>query len=776
MALALLAALAVLAVSAVLGAAAWRIARLPAAPHLAPVVGFSVLLVLVQPVLYLQGRARTALALVAVLVIAAGTVPDVRASVRAGLPDGVPVVLGGLALLSLPFLVSGHFGILAMGNNDDWAMHLTALRWLAHREIPELDTVAGMSYPLGPQALAAALTPLGLSPTQALTAVMAAGPVLAARAAIAGLPPLRRLARCALALVAGLSYLGASYYVQASHKEVLAAAPILAFALALPAVARAAADGGRRSAARAALAPALLVAGVVQIMGGPGVLWPLATLGVWGALVLARRRAATGSLRAAVTPAALAPAWAGMLAGTATTVVVLAPELSRIVHFQSTSFANEPAGGLGNLGAPVPAWRAIGVWLQPDFRFGTDLPGLAIPLLAGAAVLVVVAAVHWRRRGLDPLTAALAADWLLWIGLSLVKNPYNAAKGLALMAPLMGLALVTGAALAWGHRPRPGARLALRLGAAMVVLAAAASSVLALRDGIVGADAHAEQLRTLGATAGDGRTLFLEQSDYGAWDLYRLRPYRPELLYTVHTVPLRKGWHQGMPLDLDTVSAATLNRFEWIVAPNTPFASFPPPGLRVAGRTPAWVLWHRVATVPPRETLAESWRPGAVLDCSTPAGRALSRRTGTAVVRTPPVVTAPTGWSGDASDADSHAARSVVLPRGRWDLSLQYVTRNAMTVTAPGLRTRLPANLDRMGSFFSIGTVASSGGPVRVDVRVDRLGLVGRALGSRGHTRALDSVGNRALGRIAATPRGERPRRVPLAQACGRYVDSYTLG
>ena len=228
-------------------------------------------------------------------------------------------------------------------------------------------------------------------------------------------------------------------------------------------------------------------------------------------------------------------------------------------------------------------------------------------------------------------------------------------------------------------------------------------------------------------------------------------------------------------MDLDGMSSATMNRFKWIVSPNTAFASFPPPGLRIVKRTPSWILWERTGTVPPRKTLHERWRPGAVLDCTTRAGRRLSRRTGTATVRAQPVIAGRYGWNGYADDAGSTSSRTLALPPGRWDLSLQYQSRNPMTITAPGMHRRMPANLDRMGSFFNVGTV-TGGGPVKVQVKVDELGLIGRLLGSRGETRALNSPGFHALGELAATPHGERPERIPLARACGRYVDSYTLG
>jgi hypothetical protein len=768
-----LAAVAVLAASWLLGAAVWRIAGLDGSSHIAPITGFATLLVLVLPAVFLPGHAWNGLILAAVLTLAAAAVPGVRRDARAGIADGLPVMAVALLALLLPFIVSGHFGILGMGNNDDWTMHLIVVRWLAHHEIPVGDTVVDVGYPVGPHAIAASLTALGFTAPQALTAVMAAGPVLGARAALSVLGGVRRPVNWALAVVAGLSYLGAAYYAQASHKEVLAAVPILGFALTLPAVARAVAAGGRAEAIRAALPPALLIVGATQIISGGAALWPLGTFGLWAVIELFRRRHVRAEMVALVRRALPA-----VVAGAVITLILQAPEITRLIDFQSSHFANEPDGGVGNLGGRLPPWKALGVWLNPDFRFATHLPVLTALLLVGAAILIVVAVVHWLRRGPSSLAAALITSWGLWIGLSLFRNPYNAAKGLAMMAPLVGLALITGAVLAWSLRGRlPALRTAVRAGTAAVIVAAGISTFLALRDGIVGPDAHAAELRSIEATAKTGPTAFLEQSDYGGWDLFALRPYRPTLLYKVNVLPTRpeKDWHQGMTIDLDGMTSATLNRFKWIVSPNTSFASFPPPGLRIVRRTPSWILWERTGTVPPRDTLNEGWRPGAVLDCTTPAGRSLSRRTGTATVRTPPVIARRYGWNGYADDAGSTSSRTLDLPPGRWDLSLQYQSRNPMTITAPRMHRRMPANLDRMGSFFNVGTV-TGGGPVKVQVKVDELGLIGRLLGSRGQTRALNSPGFHALGELAATPHGERPQRIPLARACGRYVDSYTLG
>jgi hypothetical protein len=792
--------LALVAVCAVIGSAVWRLAGLAPAPHLAPVLGLATLLVIVLPAVRLPGWAATGL--VVILLATLVSLADRRAlrGLRSGLADGVPVTLLALLALCLPFIVSGGFGILGMGDNDDWAMHMNGVSWLAHHQVPADDTIVGWGYPLGTHGLAAALSATGMSIPHAMTVEMATAPIVAVWAALGLLRTVPRPARWGLALLAGLFYLYASYYAEAAHKEVIAAPLVLGFALSLPAVVRAAGD--RRAAARAAVVPAVLAAGAVQVLSWPGALWPIMTVGVWGALTfLGPGRQALLAARPRVT--------AALAGGGGAFAVMIAPSLRDIVAFQGSSFAHEPDKGKGNLEGPLPPHESLGVWFNGDFRFASHLPGLALVLTVGAGILVLLAVAHWWRRGPRVLAAAFAADWIVWAALTAFKNPYNAAKGLTMLTPMMGLALVAGAVVAWapgawraGRRapdreeagePLPeampaatyavlggvpgGAAALRRLAIAAVLVGAGASSFLALRDAIVGPDAHAAELRSLAATAEKDRTALLDPSDYGVWDVFSLRPYRPPLLYMVKRLDTRpeKHWHPGRALDLDSMTAATMNRLRWFITSNTPYASAPPPGVRLVRRTRSFALWERTGTVAPHSILpAEQNGPGAVLDCSTPEGRRISRMGGTARVRSTPVVGEWDGWHGDASNAGSTATRTLDLPPGRWDVSLQYVSRNPIDVTANGARATMPATLDRMSPFFYALTVRSGGGPVRISVHVHELNAIGRLLGSRGHTRALNSHTFQPLGRIAATRHGDRDRTVPLAKACGRYVDAYT--
>jgi hypothetical protein len=84
-----------------------------------------------------------------------------------------------------------------------------------------------------------------------------------------------------------------------------------------------------------------------------------------------------------------------------------------------------------------------------------------------------------------------------------------------------------------------------------------------------------------------------------------------------------------------------------------------------------------------------------------------------------------------------------------------------VTVTGPGLERNLPGNLDRPGPRLPIGQVTvPQRQKVTLTFEVDDNWFVPQS--------AI------ALFRyVVATPAGERDRIVPVAQACGEYVDWY---
>jgi hypothetical protein len=241
--------------------------------------------------------------------------------------------------------------------------------------------------------------------------------------------------------------------------------------------------------------------------------------------------------------------------------------------------------------------------------------------------------------------------------------------------------------------------------------------------------------------------------------------------------------------DFDAVTVRTLDRFPFVITTRAAYASGPPPAFRPVRETRDFVLWKRTRPVGTRRTLAEGSSPGVVLGCRSREGRRLSRTGGSATVfAARPVVGGR--WSPSPTlDSASPASQALDLPAGSWEVSLQYDATRPLHVTAPGLEATLPANLDYRGSvpYYPAGqATVRHGGPVRFTVRVERPPLTGRLLGtkSEAHLGAiaaspagrdpLVAAGSSASagGRSAPIP-GEGERRIPLAQACGQYLDWY---
>ena len=764
----------ILAASVVIGLALWRLSGWERASFCAPAAGFAALLIVSDAAARLPGRTITAAVLVGVLfalsvlvLLAAPYPPAPLAS------DGFLLALLSLLLVGMPFAVSGHFGVLGVGDNNDMSVHMGASYWLQTHAVQQDVMLVKPGYPLGPHSLAATLgTAFGISVEQAFTAVMMVIPSLAALTAYGGLDRLSRGPRFIGALLVGFAYMAASYYAQGAFKETIEGMLLLAFVLGL----REFAGELHWPQARQAVPLGLIAAGTVYTYSYPGVYWPLAALGVaWVAMAL---RGGPGFVARGVylVRDAVWPLAAGALAF----LIAVAPDSYRVVHFASSHYANEPPAGLGNLEHAITPAQTLGVWLAPDFRFAPDPRWLTVIGIVLAAAALVWSLLAWWRDDDVTVPAALVGAVVVWFVASKTKNPYNAAKGLAIMAPLVMLLIVSG--LLAPRRElrfaRPGLdRLRAPL-AVFVVALAAVSSFLALRDAPVGPPGPWAQLGTFRQQIKNQFTIANYDDDFALWQLRDGIVGRFRFLYTPLLIPLRteKHWAPGQATDFDSFTSATLDRAAYVVTTRTAFASQPPSNFKLVASTPQYQLWQRTGPTPPRSVLPEAGRPGVSLDCTTADGRALSRRRGVAHVIPEPVVSAPTAWSSDVRGAGDSASQQLKLPRGRWDISIQYASRQPVTVSGPGFRTKLPGNLARMGPFFSAGSVTSDGHtPVTVTASIAKLSAIGRLLGASGNTRALDSLNHRPLGAIAATRTDVGGRTIPLRRACGRYVDWYRL-
>ena len=774
--------------------------RPAAVSWLAPAYGLAALLVIAGVAVRLPGRAVTAAALLAVAVVAA--LIHLRGRVS-GFGDagalGLPVLLVTAVAAALPFAIVGYVGVLGAGLvNDDMASHLIIADYIADPHDPVPSFVKG-GYPIGPHALVAAVaavTGAGLVDVFA-GFTMALAPLLGwvALGALGQLPRGRRiLGACLVAL----AYLGIAYLLQGAFKEPMMSLLLLGGALALggliglgePAAPRSGIGSGSRSKSQSEAADdrrangsvhpllrvlplGVIVAAIVFLYSLPGLLWAAA---VGAAVILAR-------LLLVKPRPTLPDDWVRRSAPYAVGVLVIlliatAQEWSRLADFSRISALNPDRFGsqLGNLRGSLSPLEMFGIWPAGDFRttaVGASGPTIAVYLGTAIALAAFVAGLiraATSRRNLVTPAAAVAAIAVSAL-LAVIGSPYVAAKGLAIAAPLVMVVAVQGTL---GARARP----LLALGAALAA-GAALSAFLVVRQAPVGPDEHARELAAIRDAVQGKDVLFLGRDDFIGWELrgsgeitgvvanfYDVSDIRPRF---------KKGEGGGEKFDVDVLHPRQLDRFRWIVATTGGPASDLPTSFREVVRTDAYVLYENTGTVGRRSTLEEGTRIGAELDCSDPEQKAITEQDGFAVAWDPsPAVGSESAWkpSATASDGAPASQRITLAQPGRWLISLEYDSRRPVRVTAPriGLDETIPANLDFRGETptFPVAEVEVDRS-ISAEVAVEPVepNLLARALGApnEAHLRAL-----------TATPLAENAvRRVPLREACGKYVDWYRV-
>jgi hypothetical protein len=475
---------------------------------LAPAVGLALLTALCWATVRLPGDGTTSAVAVLVAVLASAAYLHRRAvGWREAVWEGLPVAALALAAASLPFAVEGHFGILGTSFNPDMSQHLLAADRLAQGTEGGL---AAQGYPLGPHAIVVTLHDgLGIGLVQGFGGLTLATAVLAALAGFAALDRLGLGARTLAGLLVGLPYLVASYLAQGAFKETMEALFLLSFAVGLGQLARGTDRRWGRASSLAALPLAALAIGSVYTYSFPGPAWLAGTAAIWaGAELLSRRHAlgAAAAARRAIPAAALA---------LAAFAVAVAPEIGRMIDFRRFETFDPSGPGLGNLFHQVSPLEALGVWPSGDFRLD---PGAgAVPAVAfyvGAALGAVLLArglVEMLRRGERALPAALAAAALAYLAARVEGTPYNAAKAIAMLAPIAMLVILEPllAALPVPLSPASlGQALRPALAAAFAA-AAGACAVLALANGPVGPTAYSPGLTAMRPTLGGEPTLVL---------------------------------------------------------------------------------------------------------------------------------------------------------------------------------------------------------------------------------------------------------------------------
>jgi hypothetical protein len=736
-----------------LGQAALRLAGARKWSWLAPAVGLSVAMLLAAPTVHVPGRATTMTVLLALLAIAAAVWCLRSAPHRPPLLDllaAAPLVF----LTMVPFLAVEHGGILGVTVNNDMTVHLAFTEGILHASVAEAFPLP-TDYPLGPHNAAALLSRgLGIEPDLAFSGWTMAIPVIGAWTVLAAARNAAWYGKAIAATVAGMPYLVAAYYAQGSFKEVAQAVLVLAIVLYL--------SGCGPRLRRGHWAPfALLVGGVVSAYSPAGLTWVIAIFGLWLAGLLAiavwRRR-----LRETLRIGRRELLALGV--GAAVLVVFLLPQAHRMYTFvASREGTGISTSDVGNLVSRLPGWEALGVWGTADYRF------LASNAYIGGiwgwfVIALILFGTYWAvRRGRWLLPLAALAAMLIWKYSDNTQSIYVAGKALVIASPLLLLVavlpLLDREEEHWPRRPRWVWLLVPLLGITLF-LRVGASDLRALAFSPVGPTDHARQLMSFRPYIAGKEVLFFDEDEFEMWELAGSHPVAAAFASTPQvSFRPRKEWEPGHAMDLDSVPASTLNDYEWLITSRDPVASEPPPHLRLVRATEAFELWKRTGRIPERSILGEGEWPGAIFRCDSKQGQAIVARGGVAAIRRPPLV-APVDPAGPGETVSAE----LDLPAGTWELGSPYISHLPVEVTAPGLNTTLPANLERMSPRWPIGRIA-----------LDRRQRVTVSFHVADPLLAPSSD-NATFAYVVATPAGARDRIVPIARACGKYVDWFRSG
>jgi hypothetical protein len=508
----------VLGLSALVGQALFAACGRRTWSWLAPAAGLAALIAIAWGTVRLPGEGLAALIAMAVLgVVALVALRPGVWDLASELRGGASVAAVALVAASLPFIVETRFGILGTGLNPDMSQHLFAVDRLASGGTERLISDG---YPLGPHALVVALAELGPSTVHAFDGLTLA---IAVAACLAPLSLLRGLAtwqRTCVAFVVGLTYLVAAYLVQGAFKETMQALFVLAFAIGLHELARGTLVPAHTATLRGAVPLAVIAIGSVYAYSFPGLAWLAGAVLLWGAieLGLVARRESLATARASIGGAAPTVAVAvGLLA------VAIAPEVGRLATFADFETFNPDGAGLGNLFNRLSPLEVLGIWPSGDFRVEPgdgEVPSYVFYLGAALGLAALGLGLRWSlERGEVVIPAVLGAAAVLWLYSLIDGTPYQEAKALVLMSPLVALVAARGV-VATGPLPL----------AALFLLAAGGSSVLALANGPVGPSDYSPALAELRPKLGgeEASTLVLapkellnEQHgrDYLVWEL-----------------------------------------------------------------------------------------------------------------------------------------------------------------------------------------------------------------------------------------------------------------
>ncbi len=763
---------------------------------LEPAVGFGAVLTVTGLLARAPGHATTAtLGLVVLLVVAAALVFRLPYATAGAVREGLPVALVLALVLSLPFAINARWGLLGVGFNNDLGLHLAWAEWLRSGFGPAPDP----GYPLGPHGLADAIAAVpGIGLGQAFVGEIFAIVVLSGLTVLGAVRHLGPVRRCAAACLVAVPYLAASYFAQAAFKELAEALFVLAFAIGLLEIERLRAAGlpvwvelgagaGFWRWARVALVPLALAGGIFFSYSFVGLVWPIAIVGRWSLQLSEVRRLLRPRelLRFLLRPATLLTIL--ILGGLAVLATLVGP-------FGFAGSVNKVAAS--NTYGPVSPVAGLGIWPTSNYRLdaagGAHLTGLAAAI-GGLALVVAVA--WWMRRREFAVLIAFGISLVLYLLSLLTSGDYSSAKALMILAPLAMLVVVRPLLEETGPDPTPvrlgpapaatGPRVPLRrLGWTVLAVAfiggAVYSSFLALRDAPVGPGGHGTELQAFLPIVHGKPVLYAGQDRYAAYDLLGADTHVPLVEFPDSPVspnpekPFDTGDAYG-PIDFDSFSRGTLQRFQYVITGRAAWNSQAPSNFERVAATPSYVLWRRTGPTPEdRHVLLEGTEAGARAGCASPEIRILLANPGRASLFPGAVIGSKAAWDeGSVLGTGAETAQALELPRGSWNLSIQYFSPFALTLAAPRFSQELKPALDGQrpntislgnnGQFWPAGRFQSEGGAVRFTLSTAAATTL----------QSLSGYGGKAyLGELVAVPAGPH-RIVPLSGACDGWIDWY---
>ncbi len=774
----------VCAASLLVGRALLSVAGRRSWSWLEPAVGLAAVLTVTGVLARAPGHGTGAtLGLVALLAVAALIVWRSPYEAPGALRQGWPVAVVIVIALSIPFAISGRWGLLGVGFNNDLGLHLAWAEWLRSGFGPTPEA----GYPLGPHGLAVAVAAVpGIGLGQAFLGEIVAIGVLTGLTAIGALRELAPARRVLAATLVTLTYLAASYYAQAAFKEMAEALFVLAFAIGLHQFDRS------RGWLWYALPGLALTGGIFFSYSFAGLAWPVAILALWSLTQPQVRRALRprSVLRFLLRPATLVTL--ALLGGLAVVVTIVGP-------FGFAHGFNKVAGS--NTYGPVSPLETLGVWPAGNYRLdaagGAHLPGMA----GAISVLALLAGIAWwvQRRELA-IPVALGACAVLYLASLPFSGDYSQAKALMIMAPLAMLVAVRPlleelprvmGGRGRGRRslpavapPTPPPSSLQRWGWAVLAVAfiggAIYSSFLALRDAPVGPPGHGAELAAFLPVVHGKPVLYAGQDRYAAHELLGADTHVPLVEFPDPEVEANpeKPFDTGdaySPIDFDSFSRGTLDRFPYVITGRAAWNSQAPENFERVMATPSYVLWKRTGPTPEdRHVLLEGTEAGALASCAAPEVRILLASPGRASLFPDATIGPKSAWREESVlGGGESASQTLDLPAGSWNLSLQYFSPFELTLSAPGFRMPLIAALDGQrpntislgnnGQFWPAGRYESDGGEARFTISTAE---------AAGLQKLSGYDGKAYVGELVAVP-AEPHRIVPLSAACGSWIDWY---